>query len=40
VMACSALKRAYREILVHGRSDIRIVFLDGSQGQRSSSVSG
>jgi gluconokinase len=30
-MACSALKRAYREILVHGRSDIRIVFLDGSQ---------
>ena len=31
VMACSALKRAYREILVHGRSDIRIVFLDGSQ---------
>jgi len=31
VMACSALKRAYREILVHGRDDIRIVFLDGSQ---------
>jgi gluconokinase len=31
VMACSALKRTYREILVHGRSDIRIVFLDGSQ---------
>jgi gluconokinase len=31
VMACSALKHAYREILVHGRSDIRIVFLDGSQ---------
>jgi gluconokinase len=31
VMACSALKRAYREILVHGRGDIRIVFLDGSQ---------
>src|SRR3984885_14889457 len=31
VMACSTLKRAYREILVHGRSDIRIVFLDGSQ---------
>src|ERR1700693_6181426 len=31
VMACSALKRVYREILVHGRSDIRIVFLDGSQ---------
>ena len=31
VMACSALKRAYREILVHGRDEIRIVFLDGSQ---------
>jgi gluconokinase len=31
VIACSALKRAYREILVHGRSDIRIVFLDGSK---------
>ena len=31
VVACSALKRAYREILVHGRSDIRIVFLDGSK---------
>jgi gluconokinase len=31
VVACSALKRAYREILVHRRSDIRIVFLDGSK---------
>ena len=31
VVACSALKRAYRDILVHGRNDIRIVFLDGSQ---------
>jgi len=31
VMACSALKRAYRDILVHGRDDIRIVFLDGSK---------
>jgi gluconokinase len=30
VIACSALKRAYREILVHGRDDIRIVFLDGT----------
>jgi gluconokinase len=29
VMACSALKRAYRDILVHGRDDVRIVFLDG-----------
>jgi gluconokinase len=31
VVACSALKRAYRNILVHGRDDIRIVFLDGTQ---------
>src|SRR5260221_2943979 len=28
VVACSALKRAYRDILVHGRNDVRIVFLD------------
>jgi gluconokinase len=31
VIACSALKRSYREILVHGRNDVRIVYLDGSQ---------
>jgi gluconokinase len=31
VIACSALKRSYREILVHGRDDVRIVYLDGSQ---------
>lgn len=31
VIACSALKRVYRDILVHGRDDVRIVFLDGSQ---------
>src|SRR3954470_3629786 len=31
VIACSALKRAYREILVHERSDVRIVFLSGTQ---------
>ena len=31
VIACSALKRAYRSVLVHGRSDVRIVFLDGAQ---------
>ncbi|MCA1456520.1 gluconokinase [Bradyrhizobium sp. BRP22] len=31
VVACSALKRAYREILLHGRDDVRIVFLDGSE---------
>ena len=31
VVACSALKRSYRDILVHGRDDIRIVFLKGTQ---------
>ena len=31
VIACSALKRAYRDILVHRRSDVRMVFLKGTQ---------
>jgi gluconokinase len=31
VIACSALKRAYRDILVHGRSDVRIIYLGGTQ---------
>ena len=31
VIACSALKRSYRDILVHGRDDVRIIFLDGTQ---------
>jgi gluconokinase len=31
VIACSALKRAYRDVLVHGRSDVRIIFLNGTQ---------
>jgi len=31
VIACSALKRTYRDVLVHGRRDIRIVFLAGIQ---------
>ena len=31
MIACSALRRAYRDILVHGRDDVRIVFLDGAQ---------
>jgi gluconokinase len=31
VIACSALKRAYRNVLVHGRDDVRIVFLDGTE---------
>jgi gluconokinase len=31
VISCSALKRAYRDVLVHGRGDVRIVYLDGTQ---------
>jgi gluconokinase len=31
VIACSALKRAYRDILLHGREDVRIIYLKGTQ---------
>jgi len=31
VVACSALKRAYRDVLVHGRDDVGIVYLEGSR---------
>ncbi len=31
IIACSALKRAYRDTLIHGRRDARIVFLDGNE---------
>ena len=31
VIACSALKRAYREILVSGHRDVRIVYLKGER---------
>jgi len=31
VIACSALKRAYRDVLVHGRDDVRFVYLKGSR---------
>ncbi len=31
VIGCSALRRVYRDLLVHGRDDIRIVYLDGTQ---------
>jgi gluconokinase len=31
VIACSALKRAYRDLLVHGRRDVQLVHLDGSE---------
>lgn len=31
VIGCSALRRVYRDILVHGRTDIRLVYLEGTQ---------
>jgi gluconokinase len=31
VIACSALKRVYRDILVHGRDDVRIIYLMGTK---------
>ena len=31
VIACSALKKAYRDILVSRHSDVRIVYLEGSR---------
>ena len=32
VIACSALRRVYRDVLVHGRNDVRIVYLKGTEG--------
>jgi len=31
VVGCSALRRAYRDVLVHGRDDVRLVYLEGTQ---------
>ena len=31
VVACSALKRGYRDVLAGARTDVRFVFLEGSQ---------
>lgn len=31
VVACSALKRAYRSVLLGGRADVRLVYLRGSR---------
>lgn len=31
VVACSALKRSYRNILIHGRNDVAFIYLDGTQ---------
>ena len=43
VLACSALKRAYRDILVANRPDVRLVYLQGSKaliGQRQAARQG
>ena len=32
VLACSALKRAYRDVLIGERADVRLVYLDGDAG--------
>ena len=31
IVSCSALKRAYRDVLLAGRDDVRLVYLSGSQ---------
>ena len=31
VVACSALRRAYRDILIGGRPDVRLIYLKGSR---------
>jgi carbohydrate kinase (thermoresistant glucokinase family) len=31
VIGCSALKRSYRDVLMQGRTDVRVVYLDGTQ---------
>jgi len=31
IIACSALRRAYRDVLLGGRNDVRLVFLDGTE---------
>jgi gluconokinase len=31
VIGCSALRRAYRDVLAHGRNDIQFVYLKGTQ---------
>jgi gluconokinase len=31
VIGCSALRRVYRDVLMHGRNDIRLIYLKGTQ---------
>jgi gluconokinase len=40
VVACSALKRAYRDVLREGDGDVRIVHLDGPPGAIAPRISG
>lgn len=40
IIACSTLKRVYRDILVHGRDDVRIVYLNGSRELIASRLAG
>jgi carbohydrate kinase (thermoresistant glucokinase family) len=40
VVACSALKRAYRDILIGGRDDVHLVYLSGSRELIGERVSG
>ena len=32
VIACSALKQTYRDYLIHGRDEVKLVYLKGSYG--------
>ncbi|AWN43911.1 carbohydrate kinase [Methylobacterium durans] len=40
VVACSALRRAYRDTLVAGRSEVRLVHLDGSRALIAERIAG
>ncbi len=40
VVSCSALKRAYRSILLAGRPDVRLVYLKGEQALIASRLAG
>lgn len=40
IIACSALKRAYRDVLVHGHDDVRIVYLKGTRDLIASRLAG
>lgn len=31
VISCSALKRTYRDVLIHGRRDVQLIYLEGTR---------